>query len=77
MNKNQVLKKKLAKRSKKRVKFEEYLVFLDNIKINDVNAVRKMLTRTQIHFDLNLINDSGIWLFQIHLPYFLGSYRNV
>ena len=56
MNKNQVLKKKTTKRSKKRVKFEEYLVFIDNIKINDVNAVRKMLTRTHIQFDLNLIN---------------------
>jgi hypothetical protein len=59
MNKTQILKKKLTKRAKKRVKFEERLVFLDNIKINDVNAVRKMLTRTQIHFDLDSINDSG------------------
>ena len=61
MNKSrEVLKKKISKRvAKKRVKFEDYIVLLDNIKINDINAVRKMLTRTQIHFDLNLINDSG------------------
>ena len=59
VSKQQALKKKAAKRSKKRVKFEDYLVFLDNIKINDVNAVRKMLTRSHVQFDLNLINDSG------------------
>ncbi len=48
-----------AKTAKPKVKFADELVFLDSIKVNDVESVRLMLRRTSADIDINKINDYG------------------
>ena len=42
------------------VRFPDELVFLDNIKENDLEATRAMLRRASVQIDINGIGDSGI-----------------
>ena len=51
---------KSATKPKPKVKFSDDLIFLDNIKDNDVDAVRLMLRRTSINIDIDKVNDSGM-----------------
>jgi ankyrin repeat protein len=49
-----------SKSPKPKVKFADDLVFLDSIKVNDVESVRLMLRRTSADIDINKINDYGL-----------------
>lgn len=51
----------LAKQNKckPKVRFPDELVFLDNIKENDLNAVSTMLRRASLKVNINEINDVG------------------
>lgn len=51
---------KSTTKPKPKVKFSDDLIFLDNIKDNDVDAVRLMLRRTSINIDIDKVNDSGM-----------------
>ncbi|XP_071079655.1 protein phosphatase 1 regulatory subunit 27-like [Haliotis cracherodii] len=52
----------LAKQNKckPKVRFPDELVFLDNIKENDLNAVSTMLRRASLKVNINEINDVGL-----------------
>ena len=47
------------------VRFPDELVFLDNVKENDVKAMETMIRRASITIDINGIGDSGKCLFMI------------
>ena len=51
----------LAKQNKckPKVRFPDELVFLDNIKENDLPAVSSMLRRASVQVDINALNDAG------------------
>ena len=44
------------------VRFPDDLVFLENIKENDVKAVSQMLRRASVKININAIGDAGIGL---------------
>ncbi|WAR20561.1 PPR27-like protein [Mya arenaria] len=44
----------------KGVRFPDELVFLDNIKENDVHALGSMLRRASLQVDISAINDAGL-----------------
>ena len=44
-----------------KVRFPDELVFLDNVKENDAQAVHTMLRRASIQIDINAIGDSGVY----------------
>ncbi|KAL4237944.1 hypothetical protein ACF0H5_002654 [Mactra antiquata] len=44
----------------KGVRFPDELVFLDNIKENDINALGSMLRRASLQVDISGINDAGL-----------------
>lgn len=44
---------------KPRVRFPDELVFQDNIKENDLPAVKAMLRRASLQMDINAINTAG------------------
>ena len=46
-------------KSRPRVRFPDELVFLDNVKENDAQAVNTMLRRASVQIDINGIGDSG------------------
>lgn len=46
-------------KSKSRVRFPDELVFLDNIKENDVQAMDRMLRRASLKMDINSVAGSG------------------
>jgi len=61
-----------------RVRFPDELVFLDDIKENDLLAAKAMLRRASIKIDINAIGDSGIILYtQIQSLVSLLTYRTV
>src|SRR6218665_660063 len=61
-----------------RVRFPDELVFLDDIKENDLLAAKAMLRRASIKLDINAIGDSGIILYtQIQSLVSLLTYRTV
>lgn len=43
-----------------KVRFPDELVFLDNVKENDAQAVNNMLRRASVQIDINAIGDSGM-----------------
>jgi len=47
------------KKKAKGVRFPDELVFLDNIKENDVQALGTMLRRASLQVDISGINDAG------------------
>ena len=47
-------------KSKPKVKFPDYLVFLDNIKENNIKEIKLMLRRTSAAININRINDTGL-----------------
>ena len=44
---------------KPRVRFPDELVFLDNIRENDVTALDRMLRRASVTININAIGDTG------------------
>ncbi|XP_059145822.1 protein phosphatase 1 regulatory subunit 12C-like [Physella acuta] len=52
----------LAKQEKRkpRVRFPDELVFLDNIKVNDIKACHSMLRRASVQLDINGLDTSGL-----------------
>lgn len=46
-------------KTKPKVKFPDELIFLDNIKENNIKEIRIMLRRASANIDINKINDSG------------------
>ena len=46
-------------KSRPKVRFPDELVFLDNVKENDTQAVNNMLRRASVQIDINGIGDSG------------------
>ncbi|WAR20586.1 hypothetical protein MAR_002424 [Mya arenaria] len=46
------------------VRFPDELVFLDNIKENDVHALGSMLRRASLQVDISAINDAGGFLLE-------------
>ena len=51
--------KESSTKEKGRVRFPDELVFLDNIKENDMPAMDAMLRRASLQIDINGIGDSG------------------
>lgn len=49
-------------KTKPKVKFPDELIFLDNIKENNIKEIKTMLRRTSANLDINKINDTGIKL---------------
>ena len=49
------------KEKPKGVRFPDELVFLDNIKENDIPALDNMLRRASLQMDISGINDAGEW----------------
>ncbi len=51
----------LAKQEKRRpkVRFPDELVFLDNMKDNDIKACHSMLRRASVQMDLNKLDNTG------------------
>ena len=47
-------------KSKPKVKFPDDLVFLDNIKENNIKEIKLMLRRTSAAININRINDTGL-----------------
>ena len=47
------------KEKPKGVRFSDELVFLDNIKENDIGALNQMLRRASLQVDISGINDAG------------------
>ena len=45
--------------TKPRVSFPDELIFLDNIKENNIGEVKQMLRRASVKIDFNKINDTG------------------
>lgn len=56
-----------------KVRFPDELVFLDNIKENDIPALSGMLRRASLQMDISGINDAGNPPFYFR---FLDKYRN-
>ena len=55
---------------KPRVRFPDELVFLDNIRENDLSACNAMLRKASLSIDINGINDAGessSWLLRLWL----------
>ena len=48
---------------RKGVKFPDELVFLDNVKENDTEAMSNMLRRASVTIDINGLGDSGKFFF--------------
>lgn len=46
-------------RSRPKVRFPDDLVFLDNIRENDLDACKVMLRRASLKIDINALNDAG------------------
>ncbi|XP_041354658.1 protein phosphatase 1 regulatory subunit 27-like [Gigantopelta aegis] len=67
----------LAKQNKckPKVRFPDELVFLDNIKENDLPAVSSMLRRASVQVDINGLNDAG--LTPLHQAVLDGNYGAV
>ncbi|CAD5118624.1 DgyrCDS7309 [Dimorphilus gyrociliatus] len=49
-----------SKNKTARVRFPDELVFLDNIKENDVQAMDRMLRRASLKMDINSMSSSGM-----------------
>jgi len=47
-----------------KVRFSDELVFLDNIKENDIPALGSMLRRASLQVDISGINDAGEYIFK-------------
>ena len=47
-----------------KVRFSDELVFLDNIKENDIPALGSMLRRASLQIDISGINDAGEYIFK-------------
>ena len=69
MSKSLSYKIKNSKKLKKKVKFEDKLIFLDCIKGNDIDTARWMLRRTSVNIDINNTNDSGKFFDKGYLSY--------
>ena len=46
-------------KKKPQVRFPDELVFLDNIKENDMDGVNNMLRRASVQIDISALGDSG------------------
>lgn len=55
-----VLKQEPKRSKRKGVRFPDELVFLDNIKENDIDALDKMLQRVSLQVDISGLNDEGL-----------------
>lgn len=58
-----------------KVRFSDELVFLDNIKENDIPALGTMLRRASLQVDISGINDAGLYIHEYkytidHLYYY-------
>ncbi|ESO83528.1 hypothetical protein LOTGIDRAFT_133274 [Lottia gigantea] len=62
-------------KTKPKVRFPDELVFLDNVKENDLKAMDSMLRRASLQMDLNALNDAG--LTPLHQACLDGNYGAV
>ena len=74
MSRRLSLQLKSAKPIKPKVKFADELVFLDSIKVNDVENVRLMLRRASADIDINRINEYGKIIYPGNIFYSFPGY---